>query len=323
MTAAHPACPICEAGETVPVAGPQTRWRYLRCRGCEHHWLHPAPTQAELTEYYNTAYAVPRAAYLKGVQHEAPIMQRLVATVRPTPGRMLEIGCSYGAMLVAFRDAGWDVAGVELDRRAADYARQTYALRVSTGSLESSTADLRPPYDVITMYHVLEHILDPLAFCVRLRTLTGEGGALVLKTPNNRAVVARLTAGWWQWAADPEHVHLFSPTSLEITLARAGFTVRSQRTRRGDAVPSAFELTRALAKRMLVPGRRHAPDSPTTLPARPFRTQWWYIAGERMLRVVTAPANLLFAGAAKLGMLAEPELLVVAVADRRPPRPAT
>ncbi len=319
-----PACPICDEHDASPVPGPQDDWQYYRCHRCDHWWLYPPPAQERLDEFYNGAYAVPIAGYFSYVKREGSRMVRLVRSWRPALGRMLEIGCSYGGMLAAMRDAGWTVHGMELDARAAEYARQTYKLPVSSASIESDEADLARPYDVIAAYHVIEHVVDVAPFVARLRSLADDGSLLVLKTPNNRSLAARGGVAWWQWAMRPEHVHLFSPASLRLLLERHGFAVRFETSRRGPADPTTFELVRSFLRRTVAPNRRrHEVGNPYSFRSDPWRARSWYKVGERIARVVTAPIDVLWYLATRAGAMIEPELLVVAAAETLPGPPAT
>jgi 2-polyprenyl-3-methyl-5-hydroxy-6-metoxy-1,4-benzoquinol methylase len=211
-------CKACgQAGARV-IPGPQVRWCYWRCVRCGHVWLDPAPTTDELTQYYNATYAVPRELYTAHVPRKHRALKTLLGRRGFASGRMLEVGCSYGAMLDAFRRDGWEVEGIELDARAAEIARSSYGLHVHQGRLEDVSAELSDDYDVITLYHVLEHVADPAALIRELGAVCRSGGVILIKTPNARSFVARVLAAWWEWYAAPEHVQLFAPTSLRTLL---------------------------------------------------------------------------------------------------------
>jgi SAM-dependent methyltransferase len=307
-------CPICRADSSLPVAGPQRRWHYQRCRTCGHQWLAPIPDEQELAEHYNTAYSVPRDNYIAEQGIKARQIKPIIAAVTRGTGRMLEIGCSYGALLKAFRDDGWDVDGVEIDARASQYAHDTYGLNVIAGTLEQAAPALRAPYDLVMMHHVLEHITDPIGLCRLVRSLMSDDGAFVIRTPNASSTVCRWSDGWWEWALAPEHVHLFSQASLERLLRQSGFTVRVAVTRRGDAHPTPYELIRANVKRLIRAGRRGptaAADAGAPAPP-PLRTHPWYVVADAAFRALLSPANLGFAAAAKLGVVSESELVVAA-----------
>jgi SAM-dependent methyltransferase len=171
---------------------------------------------------------------------------------------MLEIGCSYGAILARFSLAGWEVEGVEIDARAASYAREQFGLRVHTGSLEGVRRSLAGSYDVVAAYHVVEHIQDLDGILSLVAKLLAPGGRLIMKTPNVGSLAARIGQGWWEWACAPEHVHLFTVASLRRCLARAGLVLERWTTRRGDARSTPVESARAVVSRVL--SRERVPE---------------------------------------------------------------
>jgi SAM-dependent methyltransferase len=182
------ACPVCGAVAPRPVAGSRGRWRYHRCAVCAHTMLWPHPTTDDLASFYNSAYAVPLEAHLERARKELPPLRRVIG---PARGHMLEIGCSYGGFLAGFRDDGWTVQRIELDERACAHARRTFGLDVVAGTLEDGvrTGLARP--DVVTAYHVLEHVVDPSAFLRTIATLLPIGGRLIMQTPNGASLPAR------------------------------------------------------------------------------------------------------------------------------------
>lgn len=274
-------------------------------------WLYPAPTQSELDAYYNGAYRVDRDQHLRRVIEEGPAVGRWISRARRDPGRMLEIGCSYGGMLAAFRSHGWDVEGVELDARAAEWARDQLGLSVWSGHLEECLADLRPPYDIVALYHVIEHVTDPAAFARQLKTLCGDQGTVLIKTPNAASVIAHLTGGWWQWAAAPEHVQVYSPTSIRTLLANAGLPVFYCETRIGDADHAAFELLRAGAKRFVGDGNPAGGDR-STASRSPLHTRRWFAATRALVNVLGAPLDGVIAGGIAAGCPWGAELVILA-----------
>jgi SAM-dependent methyltransferase len=290
------------------------RWRYWRCARCGHAWLDPSPTREELTRYYNTVYSVPRDLYVAHVPREYRALKPLLERHGVVPGRMLEIGCSYGAMLDAFRRDGWDVEGIELDSRAAAVARSLYSLRIHEGPLEDVRSALRGDYDVITLYHVLEHVDDQISFVRDLASLCRPGGLVVIKTPNAQSLPARVLDGWWEWFAAPEHLRVFSPTSLRRLLEPEGFATELILSRRGDASRTLFELVRGTARRFLrrpVRGEVEV-NGPGFTPSPPLSHRRWYRVARAVIDSVGAPLDWMLAPFQSPRHLLGPELLVLA-----------
>lgn len=307
-------CPICRSARSALVRGPQQEWRYFRCSDCQHVWLIPGPNARELKKHYNSAYQVPREAYFHTVNQEFPALQHALEQL--TPGRkMLEIGCSYGGMLARFAAVGWKVDGVELDKRAVEIARKSLGLTVQAGTLREVVDKLSPPYDVITAYHVIEHVPDPAAFLSQIRALSASDGILLLRLPNASSVAARLTRGWWEWFTAPEHINIFSPKSISLLLREKGFTVVSQRSRRGDGNRLLFEAAKTVGRigyRSLRGGTRDAPSRSQQPRASTPSTTAPYRAIRAGLNIVGAPLDWVIALADRVGLRSMPELLIVA-----------
>jgi hypothetical protein len=211
-------------------------------------------------------------------------------------------------MLHRFQRTGWNVSGVELDARAARLAHELFGLSVHQGTLTEARGRLSPPYDVVALYHVIEHVPTPLSLARELRELLASDGILIIKTPNADSLPARLLAGWWEWYAAPEHVHVFSARSLGLLLEQSGFRLILMRTRRGDAHCLLFELARGAVKRLVL----KQGVSAGAAVREPARSRQWYKAGERLANLVGAPIEWLLAGMASRGWMGGPEILAVA-----------
>ena len=314
-TSAAAICPICASSRSSPLGGPQREWRYVRCADCQHAWLVPTPNAQDLRKHYNSAYRVPREAYFLTVEREFPALRRALEQV--TPGRrMLEVGCSYGGMLARFALTEWNVDGVELDQRAAEVARTELGLNVEAGTLREVADKLSPPYDVITAYHVIEHVPDPAAFLSQIHALSAPNGILLLRLPNASSAVARLTKGWWEWFIAPEHVNVFSPKSISLLLRQKGFTVISEKSRRGDGNRLLFEAVKTVGrigyrsfgarKATRAVSREKRPG--TTTPSDTAS----YGAVRATLNVLGAPVDWALSLADRVGVRSMPELQIVA-----------
>jgi SAM-dependent methyltransferase len=137
------------------------------------------------------------------------------------PAAALEIGCGPGWMLQALRERGWQVAGTERTIGSAHFAAAVKGLPIFVGGLDA----LRPTphFDVIILFHVLEHLADPLDTLRDCAALLKADGRLILSVPNFHSWQARLFGPRWFHLDVPRHQYHFEPRSLAETLRRAGF----------------------------------------------------------------------------------------------------
>lgn len=212
-----------------------------RCTGCRTvQRRRPVEEKGAEALYDDDAYL--EAPYFEAVKVGAPrdrepylvyrrVLDRLVA--HHPPGRLLDVGCSYGAFLELAGEAGWNTAGVELSRKACNYAARERGMEVFHGTLEQARlAD--GSFEVVTLWDVIEHLDRPLDTLREIRRILVPGGRVVLFTINQRSLinrighlVYRLTLGGWKQPLellyDIHHNFFFDVGTLRSVLQRGGF----------------------------------------------------------------------------------------------------
>lgn len=171
-------------------------------------------------------------------------------------GRLLDIGCAWGGYLWRMRELGWDVHGIELNPRAAVFAREELGLdTVRCGSFD----DLDYPaghFDVVHMSMVLEHLHHPGKALQKIYHLLRDGGQLILSVPDVSGFEMRLFRSKCYPLQVPQHLSHFSPKTLTHFLAKSGFCVDNilhQQTKK-DFLKSAEYLDSGFRRRMLTNG---------------------------------------------------------------------
>jgi SAM-dependent methyltransferase len=188
----------------------------LRCRDCGMVMLPlsyaPPVSYEEATDPY----------YLEQAPQRIANAHRLLDLV-PRGGRLLEIGCAAGFLLVAARERGFAARGVEMSAWAAAHARDAYGLDVTTGYLER--IDLPAGhFDVVVMADVIEHLHDPRRTLQHIHRVLRPGGRLLLLTPDVGSLMARLAGRRW-WGLLDDHYFYFSRATLRRLLESEGYAV--------------------------------------------------------------------------------------------------
>jgi 2-polyprenyl-3-methyl-5-hydroxy-6-metoxy-1,4-benzoquinol methylase len=143
--------------------------------------------------------------------------------------RLLDVGAAGGAFVLAAKRAGFDAWGIEPTPGFARYARETLGLDVRDGRIEEIALD-PASLDVVTLWHVLEHVPEPLSKLEQLRTALRPHGHLVVEVPNMASVMARTMGTEWTHLDPDVHASHFTPRTLRHLLERAGFHVRYAET---------------------------------------------------------------------------------------------
>ncbi len=143
----------------------------------------------------------------------------------PKGGRLLEIGCAVGFLLVAARERGFDAIGVEMSEWASGIARERFGLDVRCGKLEDVELE-DDSFDVVVLADVIEHLTHPDRTLREIRRVLKPGGRLVLLTPDAGSAMARVLGQRW-WGLLDDHYFYFSRSTLRRFLENEGFEVET------------------------------------------------------------------------------------------------
>lgn len=225
-------CPVCDSDDWLRAFERPPDFALGVCAGCGLAGNLLMRSADEQRAYYETDYRgkpVGRRYLLGELAHALEVLHWLGDGVRPG-ARHLDLGCAAGGLLAVTRRRGCQVTGIEIDRHYSAFARETLGLTVH--GVPHDLAPLEPgAFDLLTCAHVLEHIVDPVAFLAAAAPLAAPGAVLYLEVPNLDAP--------WHWKTPrrfygPHHNWYFTAASLASAAARAGWRPVLQTTSRRD-----------------------------------------------------------------------------------------
>jgi 2-polyprenyl-3-methyl-5-hydroxy-6-metoxy-1,4-benzoquinol methylase len=156
-----------------------------------------------------------------------------VIALLPQPvGAVLDVGCGEGGAAGSLRAAGATrIVGIELLPEPAAAAQAVYD-DVLVGDAMEQVRAVRPPFDTIICYDVLEHLYDPLSLLRALREVSAEGGRLHVSVPNAshitllRDLIFRGTFGYQPYGhRDATHLRWFTRKDIAALVGEAGWSV--------------------------------------------------------------------------------------------------
>lgn len=237
------ACMSCSSENLQPFAemkaqmhGADERFSFVRCADCGLIQLNPRVKPEDLGVYYREYYlpfrgpsAWGRYAPLvamnlaKTDRRRTKIARKAVVIGRDS--RVLDVGCGKpsflkllnektgcGAKGIDFSDEGW--------RNEADRYRN---LELEVAEFTDFTSE--KSFDLITMWHYLEHDYDPRATLEKMRTLLTPGGRLVIEVPNYDSWTRVLQGPNWEGYHTPRHTAVYSPVTLRRLLNNSGWRI--------------------------------------------------------------------------------------------------
>jgi len=234
-----PTCPVCGSPDlrdkllVQDKSVSQEVFTIQQCAECGFLFTNPRPGAAHIGRYYESDAYVSHNSRAQGLVNHLYkaaryfTVRRKVALITKLnggrPGHLLDYGCGTGHFLAGAKRAGWQVTGLEPN----DRARHDAAARVGQPILDATAlAGLAPAsFDVITLWHVLEHVHTLHDTLAQLLAALRPGGRLLLAVPNAASLDAQHYRQDWASYDVPRHLYHFVPATMQRLLAAHGLRV--------------------------------------------------------------------------------------------------
>ena len=284
-------------------------YRIHRCTACGTAWAFPRPTEQDLADFYGAAYFTADTGFgygdydgaswagVQAVRAWDELHEWASEIEDVSSRRLLDVGAATGEFALRAQASGWEAVACEVGDTAREAAR-------AKGLTAVATIDEAPGhFGIISMYHVLEHLIDPLAVLRLARAAVASDGYLVIELPQWRSAGRIVRRSAWAQFRPPEHINFFSRRSLATTLGFAGWEVVHSSTRPTPMPvrwPWMPRVTAACARRASSPrsGRSASPGSaatcaPSRAPPEPARRHTPMRPAPRgMSRILSSPRQL-------------------------------
>jgi SAM-dependent methyltransferase len=216
-TATSATCAICGARMVRAVERSPT-FAVCRCPACGFVgldlgvWKLPEPDR----DYY--------AGEPHRIDPSQPMVRHRVRRIQlyASRGRAVDLGCGLGETAIGLQRAGFEAWGVDASALAiARLGAEQPGVQWRCAAIEDFV-DGSDQFDVVTLYHVLEHVPRPAGLVRGLSRMVRAGGLLVVEVPNLGGLHARLLGERWEYW-NIVHVNYFTPTTLRRLIEPAGF----------------------------------------------------------------------------------------------------
>lgn len=225
-------CNLCGRSDTELVQRAEDPFQVVKCRTCGLVFTNPQPDKGSIEDHYQKDYY--KEWLEKQMKRRIPMWKRRLKDLLRyrQNGNLLDVGFGAGTFLLLAKESGFEVQGTEISEYACRHVKDSFGIDVFRGDLE----DARFPsarFDVVTLWHALEHLPDPKATLTEIHRILKKDGLLVVAVPNLNNVITRVlyflakrkTLKLFSTEAKELHLWHFSPLSLKRLLDETGYAV--------------------------------------------------------------------------------------------------
>lgn len=239
-------CPLCEGKELTELLKAkdhtvsQEAFPIVVCGDCGFTFTQDVPDEEHIGPYYqsedyishsNTKQGLVNRAYHWARDYMLGSKKRLVEQHFPIEAgkerRLLDIGSGTGYFLNVMNQGGWQAMGVEPDSGARNFARKTFDLEVK--SLDALFEFPENRFDVITMWHVLEHVHRLDETFEQIGKCLDKNGTLVIAVPNCDSLDAKHYQEFWAGWDVPRHLYHFTPKTMQLLAKNHHFAIKHEK----------------------------------------------------------------------------------------------
>jgi 2-polyprenyl-3-methyl-5-hydroxy-6-metoxy-1,4-benzoquinol methylase len=208
-----------------------------QCNDCTLRFTQDVPDEKNIGDYYKSAEYISHSNTSQGLvnklyhtvrsftlQSKKKLVEKSAGT---TAGNLLDIGAGTGAFASTMKKSGWNVTGLEPDETARLNAKKDFSVELFP--TENLFQLKQSSYNVITLWHVLEHVHQLHQYLDTFFSLLIDSGTLIIAVPNYTSYDAKTYAANWAAYDVPRHLYHFSPTSMRTLLAKHNFKLSEQK----------------------------------------------------------------------------------------------
>ena len=210
------------------------KFAITECLNCGFRFTNPRPKEETIYKYYQSKNYISHSSTKKGIinkiyhivrRYQFYKKKRLIqVNSKIEKGKILDVGCGTGDFLKYMKVSGWETEGIETDegtRRVAK-AKVCENIKENLSLIKDGTN-----YDVITMWHVLEHVYDVKEYLNKVYKLLKTGGVLIVGVPNCESYDAKKYKENWAAYDLPIHLSHFRKNDIKEFAKKSNFRVNN------------------------------------------------------------------------------------------------
>ena len=208
------------------------RFELKQCEQCHFVFTANAPSEKEIGPYYNSEEYVEHSDTTNGLIYSIyHVARRVMLNFKyrkikrlNTGKKLLDIGSGSGYFMNHMKKNGYDVTGVEISEKATALCEKTFGIKAHSPS-EFIEEKLDTNYDIISLWHVFEHVYSYDTYFDLFSKSLNDKGYLIMALPNCDSPDAKIYKSYWSAYDTPRHIWHFTPKTIEKFAKKRGFNI--------------------------------------------------------------------------------------------------
>jgi 2-polyprenyl-3-methyl-5-hydroxy-6-metoxy-1,4-benzoquinol methylase len=235
-------CPLCGSLKISPFLKAKDHllsnesFDIYQCQSCSFRFTRDVPPPKEIGKYYQSQDYISHSDTRKGLMNQlyhfgrTMMLKKKYRMVRKVSKgkKLLDIGSGTGYFPAFMKEKGYIVAGVETDPKARAFAEKEFGITVYSPE-DFLNKKIEDKFDVITLWHVLEHLADFNLYIDRILEHLSSGGSLVIALPNCSSLDARFYKELWAGYDVPRHLWHFTPSTFKKLAENHGLKIKKMK----------------------------------------------------------------------------------------------
>ena len=240
----HDKCPLCKSNAIkkrfacIDNFATKESFDIHECEACGFVFTHNFPDEKEIDRYYESPAYISHSNTSKGLVNSVYHLVRKIMLQKKArkveqltghkSGRLLDYGAGTGHFARIMKSRGWNVAAIEKNGKARELALREFGFEMQP--VEALKAIKDKELDVVTMWHVMEHIQEPDNMWRELHRILADSGIAIIAVPNSASYDALKYKEYWAAYDVPRHLWHFTPDTIAQWGGKHGFTLDRQYT---------------------------------------------------------------------------------------------
>lgn len=204
----------------------------IKCKNCKHLQLFPIPSLKDEEIFYDNNLQDKNINFFGGIKENRikslnDTLRRVqfIQKIASKDDKILEIGSGHGFFIESLEKLNYKITGIEISKEKRNLSKRIVKSPILNINLITENLNLEN-FDLIVLFHVLEHISDPTDFLMKIKKMLRKNGKIIIEVPNSDDIQLQTNEDYKKFYWQRAHIHYFNPKTLRKAVSKSGLKVK-------------------------------------------------------------------------------------------------